>query len=71
VQLFPETQFLFKCSVHDMLLEGRPGLVHPTPEAVAVWVFDTSDMTCPKLKNTDPPHMCHTKWQILINQQPQ
>jgi hypothetical protein len=41
-----DTAFLPYCGEHHAELVGTPKLVHPNPDATAIWEFDLSDMLC-------------------------
>lgn len=58
----PQTMFLFTCTQHQDTLKGEPELVHPNPEATAVWVFDTSEMYCPSF--IDGEQECNNTWEV-------
>lgn len=58
----PKTLFLFTCTQHQETLRGEPMLVHPNPEATAVWEFDTSEMYCSSF--IDGESECNDKWEV-------
>jgi hypothetical protein len=59
-----DVQFLFMCERHGNPLEGQPELVHPNEAATAVWVFDTSDMSCPAGDNIADSN-CQLTWEVV------